>query len=51
MAALAKVLSKVTGVDIEVETLKTLVIFSGLGLLISLALAMAYGLDLSAGLF
>jgi hypothetical protein len=51
MAALARVLLRVTGVDIEIETLKTLGIFSGLGLLISLGLAMTYGLDLSPGLF
>lgn len=51
MAALARVLFRVTGVNIEVETFKTIAIFSGLGLLISLVLAMTYGPDLSAGFF
>lgn len=51
MAALAKLLSDLSGIDINVDTLKTLLIFSGLGLLISLACAMVYGLDLSSGFF
>jgi hypothetical protein len=51
MAALGRVLLKVTGVDIDTETLKTLVIFSGIGLLVSVVLAMAYGLDLSPVVF
>ncbi|MDE2378993.1 hypothetical protein [Bradyrhizobium sp.] len=51
MATLARVLSSISGVDVDVETLKTLVIFCGIGLLASLACAMTYGLDLSAGFF
>jgi len=50
MAAIARVLSRATGTDIDVEIVKTLAIFCGAGLLISLLLA-TYGLDLSAGFF
>ncbi len=51
MAALARILSSFSTTDIDFETLKTLVIFSGLGLLASLVCVMAYGLDLSGGFF
>jgi hypothetical protein len=51
MTALAKIFSWVTGADVDVETLKTLLVFSGLGLLISLVCMMAYGLDISIGFF
>lgn len=51
MAALARAFAWVYRANIDVETLKTLAIFSGLGLLISLVCAMSYGLDLSAALF
>ncbi len=51
MAALARVLSGISGTEIDVETLKTLVIFCGLGLLVSLVGVLAYGLDLSGGFF
>ncbi len=51
MAALARVLSSISSTEIDVETLKTLVIFCGLGLLVSLAGVLAYGLDLSGGMF
>jgi hypothetical protein len=50
MAAIAKVLSRATGTDIDVEIVKMLAIFCGAGLLISLLLA-TYGLDLSEGFF
>jgi hypothetical protein len=50
MAALARVLSRATGTDIDVEIVKLLAIFCGAGLLISLLLA-TYGLDLSEGFF
>jgi hypothetical protein len=50
MAALASVLSRATGTDIDVEIVKLLAIFCGAGLLISLLLA-TYGLDLSEGFF
>jgi hypothetical protein len=48
MAALAKALSQATGADIDVEGLKVILIFCGAGLLLSLAIAMAYGVDLGA---
>jgi hypothetical protein len=50
MAAIARVLSRATGTDIDVEIVKMLAIFCGAGLLISLLLA-TYGLDLSGGFF
>ena len=50
MAAIAKVLSRVSGTNIDVETLKTLAIFCGAGLFVSLLFA-SYGLDLSPGFF
>jgi hypothetical protein len=46
MAALAKALSHATGANIDVEGLKVIVTFCGAGLLLSLLVAMAYGLDL-----
>ena len=49
-AAIARVLSRISGTDVEVEILKTIGIFCGLGLLVSLLVA-SYGLDLSAGFF
>jgi hypothetical protein len=50
MAAIAKVLSRVSGTQIDVETLKTLAMFCGVGLTVSLLVA-SYGLDLSPGFF
>jgi hypothetical protein len=50
MAAIAKVLSRASGTAVEVETLKTIAMFCGVGLLVSLLFA-TYGLDLSAGFF
>jgi hypothetical protein len=50
MTAIAKVLSRVTGTQIEIETLKTIAMFCGVGLFVSLLFA-TYGLDLSAGFF
>jgi hypothetical protein len=49
-AALARALSRAFRTDVDVETLKTVVIFCGVGLLVSLLFA-SYGLDLSAGFF
>ncbi len=51
MTALARTLSRVIGIDVEAETLKTLLIICGAGLLISLACDLTYGLDLSAAFF
>jgi hypothetical protein len=50
MAAIARVLSRVSGTPVDVEILKTIVMFCGVGLFVSLLLA-TYGLDLSAGFF
>ena len=50
MTAIAKVLSRASGMEVEVETLKTIAMFCGVGLLVSL-LFVTYGLDLSAGFF
>ena len=50
MAAIARVLSRGFGTQVDVEALKTIVMFCGAGLTASLLLA-SYGLDLSAGFF
>jgi hypothetical protein len=42
--------SRAIGVDVDVETLKTILLFCGAGLFLSLLAAM-YGLDLSGGVF
>jgi hypothetical protein len=51
IAALARAITRATGTNLDVETLKILVIFSGAGLLVSLAAAMIYGQALSVALF
>jgi hypothetical protein len=51
MTAIARVLARrLPANQAEVETLKTIGMFCGVGLLVSLMLA-SYGLDLSAGFF
>jgi len=50
MAAIARAFDRALGIRVEIETLKTLVIFCGAGLTVSLLLA-SHGLDLSAGFF
>jgi hypothetical protein len=51
MAAIARVLSRAfPATNIEVETLKTIALFCGVGLVVSLLL-MTIGMDLSAGFF
>jgi hypothetical protein len=50
MTALAKSISRVIGVDVDVEILKTIVMLSAVGLTVSLMCA-SYGLDLSPGFF
>jgi hypothetical protein len=50
MTAIAKVLSRLSVAEGKLETLKTIAIFCGVGLLVSL-LFLSYGLDLSAGFF
>jgi hypothetical protein len=48
MVAVARALSRALRIRLDVETLKTLAIFSGAGLLMSLLVAMK-GVDISAG--
>jgi hypothetical protein len=50
MATIARVLSRASGTEIDVETITTIVMFCGVGLTVSLMLA-SYGLDLSPGFF
>jgi hypothetical protein len=50
MAAIVKALSRAPGTEVEVETLKTIAMFCGAGLLVSLLFA-TYGIDLSTGVF
>jgi hypothetical protein len=51
MAAIARALGRAfPGVQVDVETLKTLAMFCGVGLLVSLLLA-TWGLDMSPGFF
>ena len=50
MVAIARVLSRVSGTNVDVETLKTLLMFCGVGLMVCLILV-SYGLDLSPGFF
>ncbi len=51
MATLARVLSRVARAKTDVEDLKTVAIFCGAGLLLSLVAAMAFGLALGPELF
>jgi hypothetical protein len=50
MTAIARALSRASGTHVDVETIKALAMFCGVGLTVSLLLA-SYGLDLSAGFF
>jgi hypothetical protein len=51
MAAIARALSRAfPATNVEVEILKTIALFCGVGLVVSLLLATA-GLDMSAGFF
>ena len=50
MAANARVLSRALGTRVDIETVKTILIFCGVGLTMSLLLA-TYGLDLSRVFF
>jgi hypothetical protein len=50
MIAITKLLLRASETPVDIETLKTLVILSGVGLVVSLLFA-SYGLDLSAGFF
>jgi hypothetical protein len=50
MAAVARALSRASGIDIDANTLRPILIFCGAGLLFWL-LTMSYGIDLSPGFF
>jgi hypothetical protein len=50
MALLIRTLSRALGSESDIETLKTIAIFSGVGLLVSL-LFLIYGIDLNPGSF
>lgn len=50
MTAIAKMFSRVSGTNVDAEIFKTIVIFCGVGLVVSLLLA-ANGLDMSAGFY
>ncbi|PDT88481.1 hypothetical protein CO669_20925 [Bradyrhizobium sp. Y36] len=51
MTALARAISRATRTNVDVETLKVLVIFAGAGLLLSLVAVMIYKQAASAALF
>ena len=50
MTAIAKAISRTVGLEVEIETLKTIVMFCAVGLTVSMMCA-SYGLDLSPGFF
>jgi hypothetical protein len=50
MATIARMLSRALGTEVDVETLKTLIMFCGVGLTVSMMLV-SYAVDLSAGFF
>jgi hypothetical protein len=51
MTAIIQAISRITRTDVDAEPLKTILIFGGIGLLLSLIAIQTYGLDLSAGFF
>ena len=52
MTAIARALSRAfPSTNDEIETLKTIALFCGVGLVVSLVLAATSGLDISAGFF
>ena len=51
MTAIIQAISRITRTDVDSEPLKTVLIFSGIGLLLSLLAIQTYGLDLSDGFF
>jgi hypothetical protein len=50
MAALARTLARAFYIDVDVEALKIIATFCGVGLVVSLMVA-SYGVDLSPGFF
>jgi hypothetical protein len=51
MTAIVKALSRMSGAEIGAESLGSILIFSCIGLAVSLLAVMTYGLDLSPGFF
>jgi hypothetical protein len=51
MTAIIQAVSRLTRTDVDSEPLKAILIFSGIGLLLSLIATQTYGLDLSVGFF
>ena len=51
MTAIIQAASRLTRTDVDAEPLKTVLVFSGIGLLLSLLAIETYGLDLSAAFF
>ena len=51
MTAIAQAISRVTGTEIDVETLSADLIFGGIMLVVALFATVTYGLDLSWGFF
>jgi hypothetical protein len=51
MTAFVQALSRLTRTDVDIESLKTVIIFCGVGLLVSLLVIEIYGPDLSPGFF
>jgi hypothetical protein len=51
MAGLAHAISHLTGTRVDAGSLGAILVFSGLGLVVSLVAIETYGLDLSAGFF
>jgi hypothetical protein len=51
MTAIIQAISRLTRTDVDVEPLKTVLIFCGTGLLLSLLAIQTYGLDLSDSFF
>jgi hypothetical protein len=47
---IAKTLPRISGVELDVESLKTIIMFCGVGLTVSL-MCLTYGVDLSPGFF
>jgi hypothetical protein len=50
MTIIAKAIARTTGIEVDVETLKTILMFCAVGLTVSMMCA-SYGLDLSPGFF
>ncbi len=51
MTAIAQVISRATGTAVDADSLSAVLIFSGIGLAVSLLAIKAYGLDLSYAFF